>query len=310
MTIARAGVVYGRMRKRAEMFFPTFLAVLFIAAAAHAQCEFSAGRGAKLRVPMVRAFEECFADDVNATTEAGVPACSPVKAVPRRYVCSETGESCQSDGDCYTQWCGAYLTPYPNDYFYCSVDGDCPASPYSNETCESHPGNVCAAEAGTRSAGHSFAPGGSCTLWASSRVEKQCGRLTDGAGTSLGLPARACHVTTLTARCRRILQADGATPIDVRWGDGGWSLKTTTRATFDDEAAGDVTQVDFPVSFAFGDPDRGSIELQTTTAEALVAILGTAGAALPPCTHLQPIDARVADPDANVFAKVGLATEP
>jgi hypothetical protein len=115
-------------------------------------------------------------------------------------------------------------------------------------------------------------------------------------------------VTTLKARCRKILAADGSTPIGPA--AIGWTLTTLSRITMNDAVSYDLTQIDFPVAFEFATPDDGSIDLRVTTAEALVPLYGTVGAALPSCTVLQPVNARVLDPDGNIFAEAGLATQP
>lgn len=298
------------MNTRVATLVSTFLTLAFVAGDARAQCAFGPGTGTRLRVPMVRAYEECVTENINTTTESGVPACTPVAPQPRYHACAEGYGSCSGADttSCPTHFCGDYLSPFPSDYFPCAQDSDCPAAPFSNGICEHHPANTCE---GYESTTYGFSPGGSCTLSASSKIERDCSRVTGGNGAALGLPAQACHVTSLKARCRRIHGPDGVSPIDVAWGDDdGWRLWTLTRVTVADAIAGDTTQIEFPVSFRFSPPGNGSIFLDTNTAEALSTILGSTGAALPPCTHLQPVEVRVLDPDDRIFAKVGLATQP
>jgi hypothetical protein len=304
-------MLQGRMPNRIAILVTMLFVLVFVAATAHAQCEFGSGTGTKLKVPMVRAYEECAWSASNVETEFGWDACSPVKAEPPRYRCSETHTRCSSVEDsCPERFCGGYESRV------CTNNSDCPTFFYlpagqeiTNGICEDHPGNVCEAEPGVDR--FQFAPDGSCTLSASSKVENDCSRLRSSQGVLLGLPARACHVTKLRVRCRNIVDSNGV-PIDAF--DGTWYLRTLTRATFDDGESGDMTQLDFPVQIAFGDPHSGSVELETSTAEALLPILGPIGAALPPCTNLQPIDFRVMvevdGEEGRVFAKVGLSTQP
>jgi hypothetical protein len=304
-------MLQGRMPTLTAVFVPMLFVLVSVVGAAQAQCEFGSGTGTKLKVPMVRAYEECDGSAANAETETDWNACSPVKAEPPAYRCSESYYGCSSvDDSCPERFCGGY------DSRACTNNSDCPTffyapagSQITNGICEDHPGNVCEAEPGVDR--FQFAPDGFCTLSASSKVEDDCSRVRSSQGMLLGLPPRACHVTKLRVRCRKIVDSNG-TPIQAH--HGIWSLHTMTRATFDDAESGDMTQIDFPVGFYLGEPDYGSIDMETSTAEALLPILGPLGAALPPCTNLQPVDFRVmvqVDPERErVFAKVGLSTQP
>jgi hypothetical protein len=307
------------MLLRLQVVAPITVATVLFAATAQAQCEFGSGVGTKLRVPMVKAYEECFSSTVNTETESAVSACTPVKDEPLGYRCTGTNSYCDGlDADCPHRYCGQYLPHFPGEYLGCVTNSDCPTfyndalgGPQSNGICEDHPGDACQAD--PANASFRFAPGGSCTLTASSKVEKDCSRLTSADGVQLGLFPRPCHVTKLRVRCRKIVDSSG-TPISSGAGVD-WSLRTLTRITFDDPESGDMTQIDFPATILFGEPHNGSIELESSTAEVLLPVLGPVGAALPPCTNLQPVDFRVVThgglgSQESIFARVGMATQP
>ncbi len=149
---------------------------------------------------------------------------------------------------------------------------------------------------------------GSCDAQTQAKLEKDCAELEDANGDPLGLPTGPCHVTYVKSKCKGILQADGVTPINAN-DDAGWSLATLTRSTFNDATNGDVTVIDFPVTFAYQDPDNGKIKVDSSSAEALAAILvDPSGAALPTCSTLQTIKITIKDPAGLPFATMGGST--
>lgn len=291
--------------------------VLAAAPAAQAQCAFRPGVASRLKVPMVRALEQCAGTRINTETGAGIGGCSPSRLPPSGYRCSARPSSCSPDllpysdslGDgvaCPVRYCGG-APSVPYSYQLCYHNADCVVSPpESTGICEDHPENACIPDSPVTS--YSFEAGGACELSAASKVEADCSVVASSSGVLLGLPAQACHVTKLKVRCRGILASDSVRISGAA--HSGWTLSTWTRATLDDAVAGYSTQVDFPVTFAFDLPRGGAIFLNSSTAEALLPLLGTVGAALPPCINLQPVEARVLDPGGAPFAVVGLATRP
>jgi hypothetical protein len=243
-------MLQGHVPTPIAVFVPMLFVLVSVVGTAQAQCEFGSGTGTKLKVPMVRAYEECAGSAANVETEFNRDACSPVKAEPPAYRCSETHYGCSSVEDsCLERFCGGY------DSRACTNHSDCPTFFYApagqeitNGICEDHPGNVCEAEPGVDR--FQFAPDGSCTLSASSKVENDCSRVRSSQGILLGLPPRACHVTKLRARCRNIVDNNG-TPIDHA--DGTWYLRTF-----------DLRRVPQPVNQAarFGGHGPGSIDTE------------------------------------------------
>ena len=98
--------------------------------------------------------------------------------------------------------------------------------------------------------------------------------------------------------------------------DDGWSLATLTRASLNDETDGDMTVIDFPVSFAYSTPDNGKMDIDSSSAEALIPLVGVDNAELPPCTSLEIVDVTIKAPGGCPtcpglpFAKLGGATVP
>jgi len=149
---------------------------------------------------------------------------------------------------------------------------------------------------------------GRCDLRARAVIEPDCSLLENAAGDPLGLPAGPCHVTYVKSTCRGIMQADGVTPIN-REDDAGWWLATLTRVTFNDATNGDMTVIDFPLTFSYRDPDNGRIKLDSSTAEALTEVLvDIGGAALPTCTSMQLLSLTLKDPRGMPFAVLGGST--
>lgn len=149
---------------------------------------------------------------------------------------------------------------------------------------------------------------GGCDAKTKSKIEKECADLENLQGDTLGLPAGPCHVTEVEAKCKGILQDDGTTPINAN-DDSGWSLATLTRSTFNDATNGDMTVIDFPVTFSFEPPNNGGIKFKSSSAIALSEILtDPSGAALPTCTTLETLKVLVKDPDGLPFATMGGST--
>jgi len=196
---------------------------------------------------MVRTYAPCPGEDhpnVNATTESGVDACSPV-------------------------------TP-PSD--------------------------------GVVGTAYSFGPSGGCSIATKASVLKDCSTAADSSGQPLNLPARACHITKVSGKCKGIVQADATVPINEA--DDGWQLAVVGRASVDDGVGGDMTVVDFPMSFYFSTPKDGAMSIDATTAEALLPMFGPKLAALPACTSLEIQDMTIRDPQGRLFAVPGDATAP
>lgn len=147
---------------------------------------------------------------------------------------------------------------------------------------------------------YSFGPKGGCSVKVQSKLEKDCSKFLSEAG--------PCHVAFVSGKCGGILGTDGVTPIGED--DDGWALATLTRATFDDKTFGDMTVIDFPVTFQFGVPSKGKLSLKSNSIEALTPLVGANNADLPQCTILQIVDLTIKDADGLPFAKLGGSTVP
>ena len=156
---------------------------------------------------------------------------------------------------------------------------------------------------------YAYAAKGKCTVQTQAKLLKDCSKAEDAAGNSLGLDTRPCHVTFVRSSCKGIVRADGVTPINGAV-DAGWELATLSRASLNDPSGGDMTVIDFPVAFTYSDPEDGEMEVDSSSAEALVPLVGANGAALPACTSIEVVDVKIKDPDGNSFAKLGGATVP
>lgn len=154
---------------------------------------------------------------------------------------------------------------------------------------------------------YSFSDKGGCSVQTSAKVVADCALLEDATGAVIGLPPGPCHVTYVKGKCKGIVQGDGTTPINAN-DDAGWSLATLSRASVDDPTNGDMTIIDFPVTFLFSDPNNGGISVNSSSAEALAPLVGATGAALPTCTQIQVVDMTVKDPTGASFAKLGGGT--
>jgi hypothetical protein len=155
---------------------------------------------------------------------------------------------------------------------------------------------------------YSYGPKGKCQVQTSAKLVSDCADLEDAAGTGLGLPPGPCHVTFVKSKCQGVLSTDGVLPIGA--GDDGFTLATLTRATLNDPAKEDMTVIDFPVTFDYSTPDKGKMEVKSSSAEALKGIVGPNGAKLPPCTQLEYVNVIIKDPLGRPFAKLGSATVP
>ncbi len=157
-------------------------------------------------------------------------------------------------------------------------------------------------EVSGQSTAYSYSDKGGCQVQTKAKLLASCQDLNPA------LEAKPCHVTFVKGKCKGILGTDGLTPIGP--GDTGWSLATLSRATLADETNGDMTVIDFPVTFLFGDPKKGSIKLKSDSTAALAPLVGPANADLPPCTSIEIVDLTIKDPLGLPFAKLGGATVP
>lgn len=155
---------------------------------------------------------------------------------------------------------------------------------------------------------YSYDEKGGCSIQTSAKLVSDCSELTDAAGTPLGLESGPCHITFVKGKCKGILQSDGITPIGAA--DTGWSLATLSRATLNDDSNGDMTVIDFPVTFSFGEPKKGGMKLSSNSAEALIPLVNANNAELPTCTAIAIVDVTIKDPLGLPFAKLGGATVP
>jgi hypothetical protein len=151
---------------------------------------------------------------------------------------------------------------------------------------------------------------GKCDVKTQAKLLKDCSKAEDSNGNSLQLAPRPCHVTFVTSTCKGIARNAVGEPLINGAGDQGWELATLSRATLDDPTSHDMTVIDFPVSFTYSLPEEGSMEVDSSSAEALVDLVGANGAALPACTSIQVVDVKIKDPDGHSFAKLGGATVP
>jgi len=148
---------------------------------------------------------------------------------------------------------------------------------------------------------------GKCDVQTSAKLVSDCSAVVDAAGANLGLQSGPCHITFVKSKCSG-LTVDGTVPIDA--GDLGWSLATLTRATFADASNGDMTVIDFPVTFSYSTPSKGKMSVNSSSAEALKPLVGVNNADLPACTSLEIVDVSIKDPAGLPFAKLGGATRP
>jgi hypothetical protein len=153
---------------------------------------------------------------------------------------------------------------------------------------------------------YQFTEKGGCQLSSSGAIEPDCSELTASDGSNLGMPSGPCHVVTLKGKCKGIVGADGVSPISSE--DGVWTLATLSRASLNDPVTGDVTVIDFPVTFEFDTPSKGGLKLSGNSAEALAGLLDPASAALPTCTQIEIVRITVKDGTGAPFARLGVGT--
>ncbi|MFN2377814.1 MAG: hypothetical protein ABR538_14865 [Candidatus Binatia bacterium] len=157
------------------------------------------------------------------------------------------------------------------------------------------------------STNYNFSPSGSCSLSIKAKLVKDCGALTNSSGFPLGLQTGPCHVGFLKAKCSGILRPDGIVLIDDTQ-DHGFALSTLTRWTLVEPINGQMTVIDFPITYVFSEPNKGKIDLASSTAEALLPLVGANSADLPPCTTAELLVAVIKDPAGLPFARMGYAT--
>jgi len=156
---------------------------------------------------------------------------------------------------------------------------------------------------------YAYSAKGKCTVQTQAKLLKDCSKAEDAAGNPLGLEARPCHVTFVRSSCKGIVRADGKTLITGAQ-DDAWELATLSRASLNDPTGGDMTVIDFPVAFTYSTPEDGEMEIDSSSAEALLPLVGANGAALPACTSIEMVSIKIKDPDHNTFAQLGGATVP
>lgn len=149
---------------------------------------------------------------------------------------------------------------------------------------------------------------GKCAIKTQSKLVPDCSTIYDPADptkTPLGLPAEACHIIYVSGKCSKVLNP-GGDPIGED--DDGFTLATLTRATLNDDTNGDMTVIDFPVTFDWDEPKKGNMKLKSHSAAALVDLVGATGATLPTCTSVEVVNLVVKDPNGDQFAKLGGST--
>lgn len=149
---------------------------------------------------------------------------------------------------------------------------------------------------------------GKCSVSTSAKLVADCSLVTGGDGALLGLQSGPCHITYVSSKCSGVTTSDVNIPIDA--GDIGWTLATLTRATFNDATNGDMTVIDFPVTFDYSTPSKGKMAVKSNSAEQLEPLVGLNNADLPACTSLEIVDVTIKDPAGLPFAKLGGATKP
>jgi hypothetical protein len=154
---------------------------------------------------------------------------------------------------------------------------------------------------------YTYGPKGGCTIQTQAKLVSDCSELESSDGTNLGLQSGPCHITFVKGKCKDILDATN-TPIGPL--DTGWGFATLSRASLDDDTNHDMTVIDFPVTFSFGDPSNGGMKIKSNSAEALLPLVGPNNSDLPDCTSIEIVDVTIKDPNGLPFAKLGGATVP
>jgi hypothetical protein len=190
----------------------------------------------------------------------------------------------------------------------------CPGTEHPTANTETEGGTdactpVTPAEVDGDGTAYVYGPKGKCSVSTSAKLVKACEDLEDSGGNNLGLQAGPCHVTFVKSKCSGIVTSS-VDPTPIGSGDDGWSLATLSRATLADNTNGDMTVIDFPVTFAYSVPDNGKIAVDSSSAEALIPLVGANNADLPTCTQIEVVDVTIKAPGALPFAKLGGATRP
>jgi hypothetical protein len=154
---------------------------------------------------------------------------------------------------------------------------------------------------------YKYGPKGKCDVQTKAILVPECSTATGSNGQILGLEAGPCHITYVKSKCSGIVN-DLNVLIDAA--DVGWKLATLTRVSFDDESNNDMTIIDFPVTFNYSIPKKGKILINSSSAEALIPLVGLNNAELPACTSLEIVDVTIKAPGELPFAKLGGATKP
>lgn len=269
-----------------------------------AQCNFNIGAATRQQVSLVRDFAACLSSQhpaYNASAFGANPfvsstaACSPV--LPNDLdLCAVTGLVCETNADCWPTVCSGSSEG-------CAIDSDCGGAIGS---CTASPGNVCTPTGLTTT--YVYGPKGTCTASARSKIEADCSQVEDSLGHSLLLPAGACHVTYVKAKCRDIRRADGSLADGAV--DEGFSLTARVRMAFDDSTTGDLSLLEFPVTLAYAGPTNGAMSIVVNSAEILAPLVSPVNAALPPCTQFAVLELGIRDPLLRPFATVGMGTPP
>ncbi len=286
-----------------KVFTAAWLGVLIISGTAIAQVECTSGVATKLKLPFVRTHAPCGYQARNADESLfWGPACSSAATGIKR--CADSGQACEMDSECARSTC--YDNASSEGVSGCDSQPDCgPCDGHEScggGTCQDSSTQACVAADDLYDTPYQFGPKGACTLSAKTKIVKDCASVENESGTTIGLPAGACQMTYLSAKCKDILRADGTTPIDAP-DDNGFTLRVQTRLTIDGD-----TILDLPLRFTFPGPLDGSMALKQNTAEPLARMFGAAHAALPPCTTMQILKAEILDSDDRPFAVAGLAT--
>lgn len=131
---------------------------------------------------------------------------------------------------------------------------------------------------------------GSCSVKTTHKVEAPC---SDGS-------PEDCSNLQLSVKCGGVLDSDGISPNN----QSGWNLNTVARTTFNDNANGDMTIIDFPAQFALPAASGGKLKGKFTTNQLLFDLFGP-GSSLPRCTAIEVVTVKIADPSGGLFATIG-----
>lgn len=155
---------------------------------------------------------------------------------------------------------------------------------------------------------YKFNTEGGCSIQTQAKLAKACEKVKNANGdTYEDITPGPCHVTYVKGKCFGIV--DGTDTL-IGSANAGWKFFTLSRASLDDDSNGDMTVIDFPVSFSFGVPKDGGMKIKANSADALDGLVGPANAELPECTSIEIVDVTIKDPLTLPFAKLGGATIP